>query len=117
MFRWSLFGLCIGCVIVALVNFGCAQVEQPGFGKHVQGPRSFDECAREKGRILKSFPPKCVTTDGQVFEQARDTAERVCKDQCGDGQCQEIVCKAVGCPCGENVNSCPQDCPERPTLK
>lgn len=117
MFRWSLFGLCIGCVIITLVNLGCAQVEQPSLGRQAQVPRSFDECVREQGRVLKSFPPKCVTGGGQVFEQARDKAGRVCKDRCGDGQCQEIVCKGVGCPCGEDVTSCPKDCPEGPTSK
>jgi len=34
----------------------------------------------------------------------------VCKDQCGDGTCQEIVCQAIGCPCSESPASCPKDC-------
>ena len=33
-----------------------------------------------------------------------------CKDLCGDGVCQEIVCMAVGCPCPETPENCPQDC-------
>ncbi|PIU21068.1 MAG: hypothetical protein COT15_04195 [Candidatus Diapherotrites archaeon CG08_land_8_20_14_0_20_34_12] len=33
-----------------------------------------------------------------------------CKDLCGDGICQEIVCQAIGCPCAETEESCPQDC-------
>jgi len=33
-----------------------------------------------------------------------------CKDLCGDGICQEIVCMAIGCPCPETQNTCPQDC-------
>lgn len=33
-----------------------------------------------------------------------------CKNLCGDGNCQEIVCLAVGCPCSENYLSCPADC-------
>jgi eight-cysteine-cluster-containing protein len=33
-----------------------------------------------------------------------------CEDLCGDGICQEIVCKAVGCPCLETKESCPIDC-------
>ncbi len=36
--------------------------------------------------------------------------EEICKNQCGDGVCQEIVCQAVGCPCSETKVSCPQDC-------
>jgi hypothetical protein len=38
--------------------------------------------------------------------------ERFCKDLCGDGICQEIVCMAIGCPCAETPESCPQDCKE-----
>ncbi|MDW8076179.1 MAG: hypothetical protein RMJ14_00865 [Nitrososphaerota archaeon] len=36
--------------------------------------------------------------------------EKVCKDMCGDGVCQEIVCMAVGCPCPETPDTCPIDC-------
>jgi hypothetical protein len=36
--------------------------------------------------------------------------EPVCKDLCGDGICQEVVCLAIGCPCAETPQSCPQDC-------
>ncbi|TSC95881.1 MAG: hypothetical protein Athens101410_327 [Parcubacteria group bacterium Athens1014_10] len=36
--------------------------------------------------------------------------EKICQNLCGDGQCQEIVCMAVGCPCAESANTCPQDC-------
>jgi len=34
----------------------------------------------------------------------------VCRDLCGDGVCQEVVCMAVGCPCPETPQTCPQDC-------
>lgn len=33
-----------------------------------------------------------------------------CKDLCGDGICQEVVCEAIGCSCPETPESCPQDC-------
>lgn len=33
-----------------------------------------------------------------------------CKNLCGNGTCEEIVCQAVGCPCSESKASCPQDC-------
>jgi len=36
--------------------------------------------------------------------------ETVCEDKCGDGICQEIVCQAIGCPCSETSQTCPQDC-------
>jgi hypothetical protein len=37
-------------------------------------------------------------------------SEAICVDRCGDGECQEIVCKGAGCPCGESPESCPTDC-------
>jgi hypothetical protein len=33
-----------------------------------------------------------------------------CVDRCGDGTCDEIVCMAIGCPCAETPESCPEDC-------
>ena len=33
-----------------------------------------------------------------------------CANECGNGSCQEMVCQAVGCPCSETKQSCPQDC-------
>ncbi len=38
------------------------------------------------------------------------SSDKSCKDLCGDGVCQEIVCMAVGCPCPESHESCPVDC-------
>ena len=40
----------------------------------------------------------------------QQSEEGICKNQCGDGTCQEIVCLATGCPCPETKESCPQDC-------
>ncbi|MFA5406254.1 MAG: DUF333 domain-containing protein [Candidatus Nanoarchaeia archaeon] len=39
-----------------------------------------------------------------------ETTASVCRDLCGDGTCQEVVCEAVGCPCAENNTNCPEDC-------
>jgi hypothetical protein len=36
--------------------------------------------------------------------------EGSCKDLCGDGTCDEVVCEAIGCPCAETLESCPEDC-------
>ncbi len=41
---------------------------------------------------------------------ATPTSRRVCDDRCGNGQCEEIVCMAVGCPCAESHATCSQDC-------
>jgi putative hemolysin len=39
--------------------------------------------------------------------------EKFCKDFCGDGICQEVVCLALGCPCPETKETCPKDCKEK----
>ncbi len=38
--------------------------------------------------------------------------ELTCKDLCGDGVCQEVVCQTDGCPCAETPENCPEDCKE-----
>lgn len=38
-----------------------------------------------------------------------------CADLCGDGNCDEVVCQAEGCPCAETPESCPQDCAPKGT--
>jgi len=43
---------------------------------------------------------------------SQEAPEEACKNLCGDGVCQEIVCMAIGCPCAETKESCPQDCVE-----
>lgn len=58
----------------------------------------------------------CLFEDGSecdewdFFRLDCKKGEVFCKDLCGDGICQEIVCTAVGCPCPETPESCPQDC-------
>lgn len=39
-----------------------------------------------------------------------DTEKESCKNLCGDGVCQEIVCLELGCPCAETAAICPADC-------
>lgn len=59
----------------------------------------------------------CVFTDGSECEAwsyyreecSIETAS-ACKNLCGDGECQSMVCMAVGCPCAETVENCPSDC-------
>ena len=78
----------------------------------INHPTSFEECVAQHGKVLKSFPARCVTDDGLTFidQRAELGGGKACKDLCGDGRCQEIVCMAVGCPCAETAKSCPQDC-------
>lgn len=49
----------------------------------------------------------------QQFQET-DSSQANCKNLCGDGFCQEIVCFAIGCPCPESHLTCPQDCPWKP---
>lgn len=101
------------CAIASSVLLvGCAMV-----GQVRAEVTSYDECVQQGGKILKSFPPQCVTTDGKSFTklmQKGGETERGCIDRCGDGECQEIVCMAINCPCPESVDSCPRDCTPHP---
>jgi hypothetical protein len=81
---------------------------------------SYEECVAAGNVILRSLPPQCVTREGKRFvgklpktEVTPETPEGkvdACKDSCGDGECQAVVCLALGCPCSETKESCPQDC-------
>jgi len=84
-------------------------------------PKNFTECVAAGGRVLKSFPAQCVSGDGMRFidderlspgNTGLGRSGRACKDLCGNGRCEEIVCMAVGCPCAETKGSCPEDCKE-----
>ena len=103
-------------VFIATLSFGCTGEATPKPGD--APPASFKECAEQGGAILKSFPAQCVSRDGKRFiedeggSRSRGGAGRACKDECGNGQCEEMVCMAIGCPCAETHQSCPQDCKE-----
>ncbi|HXG27541.1 MAG TPA: hypothetical protein VNJ47_01660 [Nevskiales bacterium] len=71
---------------------------------------SYDECVAAGHPQLKTYPGQCVLPDGTRFVQTLPEPPSICQDQCGDGQCQEVVCLGSGCPCAETVQSCPQDC-------
>mgnify|MGYP005839159459 CR=1 FL=1 len=69
---------------------------------------SFEECAKAGYPVMEIYPPQCKTPDGRIFTQ--EIKKKNCNNLCGDGICQELVCMAIGCPCAENKESCPQDC-------
>ena len=103
-------------VVVCLtsLSFGCVGEATPR--PNGEPPKNFAECVAAGGAVLKSYPGQCVTKDGLRFvdesqARARNT-ERACKDLCGNGRCEEMVCMAVGCPCAESHASCPTDCKE-----
>jgi len=76
----------------------------------------------EQGGVVESRVIKagakgfCVFEDGSecaqwdFFRQECQKGDNYCQDHCGDGICDEIVCLAIGCPCAETANTCPDDC-------
>lgn len=77
------------------------------------GPiNSFKECVEAGYPVMRSYPAKCATKEGKIFvdEAKLKEPKRACKDLCGNGTCEEIVCAAVGCPCPESAENCPEDC-------
>ena len=64
--------------------------------------------AGQKGFCIFDDGSECGQWD--FFREECKPGQRFCKDLCGDGVCQEVVCMAVGCPCAESPESCPEDC-------
>lgn len=71
---------------------------------------------RDSLRFVKRLP-QYRTSGGKTFrwpiipsKPDEPSIPPVCVDTCGDGFCAEIVCAAVGCPCPETPESCPDDC-------
>ncbi len=54
----------------------------------------------QNGAPSKKVPPK------------RDVG--ICRDLCGNGKCEEVVCLGENCPCPETPKSCPADCNKTP---
>lgn len=74
---------------------------------------SFEACVQAGYEIIRSHPMRCVTPQGMVFlkdQPVRNNRGGLCKDMCGDGVCQQIVCQGENCPCAETPIVCPGDC-------
>ncbi len=74
---------------------------------------TFGECVKAGNPVMESYPRRCAVQGGKTFTEVivkPEPVDGVCKNECGDGQCQEIVCMAVGCPCAETAETCPEDC-------
>jgi putative hemolysin len=78
-------------------------------------------CEKQGGKLeIRNFKDGqkgfCIFDDGSECDEWEfyygkcKKGEKLCKDLCGDGICQEIVCMAIGCPCPETKESCPIDC-------
>jgi putative hemolysin len=64
----------------------------------------------QKGFCIFEDNSECE--EWKFFRQECKMGEKLCRDFCGDGACQELVCMAIGCPCAENENNCLIDCTE-----
>jgi hypothetical protein len=107
--RIGVFRRALALSLTTMISFPltvCAQAPAP------QPPvTNFEECVKEGGEILKSYPAQCVSRAGdRFFDTPKKPQGSACRDLCGNGSCEEIVCMATGCPCGESPASCPQDC-------
>ncbi len=62
--------------------------------------------------VINSFEiiPDGSTINRNNTDKTNKENKRLCKDMCGDGVCQEIVCLGEGCPCPESSETCPADC-------
>lgn len=105
--RFSLLAFLTLTLLLVVGSSACAQS-----ANKVALPTTFEECVAQSGKVLKSFPPRCVSEQGIVFinQKAELAGDRSCRDMCGDGICQEMVCMATGCPCAESAANCPKDC-------
>lgn len=110
--KGALIKLVVICCLA--LGFGCTGGATP---RPIQGlARNFAECVAQGGKMLKSYPAQCVTPEGERFVDQRSVDDsfapsKGCKDLCGNGRCEEIVCMAIGCPCAESHATCPKDCP------
>ncbi len=73
--------------------------------------QNYQQCVKLGGIMLKTYPAKCRTKNGQTFTRDLNATEPLCNNLCGDGLCAELVCQGQGCPCTETKENCPNDCP------
>lgn len=109
-------------ILLSVVSVGLAYF---WFGRLVEGGRedgleikNFEDCVRAPlSSIATSYPRQCRTVDGRLFKEERADIRPpqspdlgICKNNCGDGTCQEITCMGTGCSCPETDDNCPADC-------
>lgn len=67
------------------------------------------------GKDGKTYGNPCLAKAAKVEIASRGKCESAqlkttCRNKCGDSICQEVVCRAIGCPCAETKTTCPNDC-------
>ena len=64
--------------------------------------------------LLKHQPPAVKTRSHlkrlRSLVRPIEIHQNKCKNLCGDGICQKVVCLSTNCPCAETPENCPQDC-------
>jgi len=67
--------------------------------------------------IMQEQRPELKQRLEQYRERIQERVENIiknketgCKNQCGDGTCQEMTCLSTDCPCSETIVTCPIDC-------
>ena len=73
---------------------------------------AYEDCVAAGGTINKDFPGHCLPAQGAAVanEKEKGQLNKLCKDLCGDGVCQQMVCLGSTCPCPETPQNCPGDC-------
>jgi hypothetical protein len=107
-------------LISALTACATPDVINPYDNKNLTNPNipvyNYASCVKAGNRITRSYPPQCIAQDGKIYisqevqKLPNLNSKSNCKNLCGDGTCQEMVCMAIGCPCAESRTNCPQDC-------
>lgn len=69
---------------------------------------NFVDCQNKGYAIMETYPRQCQ--DPNTGKTYTEEIQTTCEDQCGDGVCSEITCQAIGCPCSESAETCPNDC-------
>jgi hypothetical protein len=106
--------------VITLILFisGCAVLDKYAVPKKLtdKDVKDFAACAKIYP-VQETFPLQCKLPDGTVFVEVgaptkpqAEIPQPACKNLCGDGICQSIVCLSLDCPCAETVNNCPGDC-------
>lgn len=102
---------------LVIISSACSETVSSQANGVMQVVSSFEECVQAGNRILRTFPARCIH-EGVVYVQgdgdsgAAEGSEgaAICRDTCGNGTCEQIVCMAQGCPCAESPDNCPSDC-------
>lgn len=99
--------LIAGCTVqdnTQLANPSAVYCEEQGYTYEIRNTPD-----GQTGFCVFDDGSECDGWDYHDGECSEETAS-ICKDLCGDGTCDEMVCQGTGCPCAETIESCAWDC-------